>query len=633
VARNPNLARRGPKKQLDVNAAKARVLDLLARGVLVSAAMKDVGRKSETYRDWRKNDPDFRARVDYLRDVAGRGRDGGSSEPVPDFPEFASTYLGQPLGEHQLRIWDALEGREPRSLHPAMRFRAGWPERLIINMPPSHAKSTTWTVNYVVWRIHRDPNVKIIVISKSQPMAKKFLGAIKFRLTSPLYRDMHTAFAPNGGWRDPDNSWTTTEIYVQGKGDGEKDPTVQCLGLRGQIYGARADLIICDDIVTLENVGQYEPQIDWLTQEVISRLPEDEQGLLLVCGTRVAAVDLYKVLRDEFVDFDGNHVFNYFSQPAVLEYADRPQDWVTLWPSTTNRKGETVRKWDGRALSKRRAEMRDDRRWALIYQQADVADRSTFPPEAVEASVNGRRNPGPLKPGAWGHLVSMEQCYVIGGLDPATTGYTAALVYAVERRSGRRYVLDGYNRRHTTPAELRSMMKAFTTQYGIREWRVETNAFQRSIVQDEDLTQWLYANGAVIRGHYTTGSKYDEDFGVASMAPLFLSCVTADPANGRNWTRNPDGLIELPNKRLSQVVTSLCEQLVVWQPGQKHLIQDLVMALWFCEIAAREYIGVGAEDRMSHMDSPFLSRRDKALQVVVDLNELEAEAASEGLVI
>lgn len=634
VARN--LARRGPKRALDADAAKARVLELLARGYLVEAAMREVARRPETYREWRRTDPEFRDKVDYVRAVAERSKSSGTSpNVVPDFPEFCRDFLGQPLGEHHVRIWDALNGREPRDLHPNMNYRPGWPERLLINVPPGHGKSTAFTVNYVTWRIHKDPNVKIIIISKSQPMAKKFLGAIKQRLTSSLYKEMHVAFAPNGGWKDPDNSWTTTEIYVQGKGDGEKDPTVQALGLRGHIYGARADLILLDDVVTLENVGQSEAQIEWIAQEVISRLPEDEAGQLIVCGTRVAAMDLYKVMRDDFVDYEGEPVFTYFSQPAVLEYGDSPNDWVTLWPYTTNRKGEQVRKWDGKALAKRRSEMRDDRRWALVYQQADVSDHSTFPPEAVEASVNGRRNPGPLKAGAWGHATTMEQCYVVAGLDPATTGYTASVVYAVHRRTGRRFILDAFNRRDTSPAEMRAMVKSFTTRYGIREWRIETNAYQRAIVQDEELKQWLYANGAIVRGHYTTGNKYDESFGIASMAVLFLSCIEGDPENSRGWRRTKDGgLIELPNKRLSQSVASLCEQLVVWQPNQKNLVQDLVMALWFAELAARDYIGVDGLGRDTHLDSPFMSRRDRRLQVVVDLNELEAEqTAADDLVI
>lgn len=34
-----------------------------------------------------------------------------------------------------------------------MTYNPGEPDLLICNTPPEHAKSTTLTVNYVVWRI------------------------------------------------------------------------------------------------------------------------------------------------------------------------------------------------------------------------------------------------------------------------------------------------------------------------------------------------------------------------------------------------------------------------------------------------------------------------------------------------
>jgi hypothetical protein len=595
-------------------------LALLRAGSKVSDAMASVDRTVETYKDWRKQDLDFRREVDFIREAADRQ---GSQEAVPDFPEFCAKYLGHPLGEHHLRVWDVMCGREPRDMHPSMTYRPGWRERVIVNMPPEHAKSSIWSIDYVVWRIHRDPNIRIVIVSETLNMAKKYLWAIKNRLTSSQYREMHLRYAPQGGWRDPDESWTSTMIYVQGKGDGEKDPTVQALGTGGQIQGARADLVILDDVQTLKTLGQTEALADWISQDVLSRLPPEERGILLDLGTRVGAMDIHRTLRDEYKDFEDQYVFTFLKMPAVLEYADSVDDWVTLWPCSRNAKGEDVRAWPGRALARRRSEMRDDRMWSTVYQQEDVAINAVFPPEAIEASVNGRRNPGPLKGStAWGHATTMEQCYVVGGLDPAVTGYTAAVVMAVERGTNRRFVLTGFNKRDTTPAELRSMMHSLTEEYGIREWRVEINAFQRSIVQDEDLKQWLYARGCVLQSHYTTSNKYDPDFGISAMAPLFLSCVEADASNGRNWKRR-EGLIELPNKRLSAPVSALCEQLVMWQPGQKNLIQDMVMALWFAEIGVREWIGVTGPNRLTHLHSPFATRRDRKLQLVVPMNELE----------
>jgi hypothetical protein len=41
----------------------------------------------------------------------------------------------------------------------------------------------------------------------------------------------------------------------------EKDPNIEAVGIGGQIYGKRADMIIVDDAVTLKNANEFEKQI------------------------------------------------------------------------------------------------------------------------------------------------------------------------------------------------------------------------------------------------------------------------------------------------------------------------------------------------------------------------------------
>jgi hypothetical protein len=72
-----------------------------------------------------------------------------------------------------------------------------------------------------------------------------------------------------------------------------------------------------------------------------------------------------------------------------------------------------------------------------------VAEDATFHPIAVMGSVNKRRKPGPLVPGAWGHpRAGMEGMHVIGSIDPAGTGMAFILIYAVNRITKERWVLD-----------------------------------------------------------------------------------------------------------------------------------------------------------------------------------------------
>lgn len=266
-----SIAKKSTKRVINTADAKAKVLVLLGQGFQRAEAMNAVNRTLSAYLEWRKVDPVFRAAVDELREARALADEMGT-QPVPDFETFCRDWLHEPLYPHHLRILDAIEGRQPRDMHPSMEYTSGRHGRCICNVPPGHGKTTQFSVNYPVWLIHRNPNIQIIIVSKSQKFAEKILGAIKQKLTSPLYRDLHLRFAPEGGWKDPDSSWTQTAIYVQGKGGG-KDPTVQALGINGQIYGARADLIILDDAITMGNVTAHEAQRDWVMQEVASRLP------------------------------------------------------------------------------------------------------------------------------------------------------------------------------------------------------------------------------------------------------------------------------------------------------------------------------------------------------------------------
>lgn len=601
--------------------------------------MTSVGRKVASYLQWMKDDAEFKAEIQKLRAARtdNPDPDAPGQMPVPDFPKFCEE-LGQPLHPHQLRMWDVIEGRTPRDPHQAMRFSQGtkWASacegapagRTIINLPPGHAKTTTFSINYTTWLIHKNPNVKIIVVSKDQGLAKQILGAVKFRLTSPVYREMHARYAPEGGWKDPDQSWTQTEIYVQGKGDGEKDPTMQALGIGGRIYGARSDVIILDDAITLANVNEHEKQQHWLEQEVESRL--DGAGLLALLGTRIAPIDLYSELREITItadlddeDDDGDEdnaevpVYTYFSMPAVLDEGDGNwRNWVSLWPE---------RFPPGKL---RRMRRREDR-WALVYQQQDVSEDATFSARAVEAAVNGQRLPGLMTKAGMGHRMNgMEGLHVIGGLDPATTGATAMLIIGLDRATEKRYVLDGFNHRNTTPSLMRDTVKRLTDQYGVAEWVIERNAFQRFLTQDDDLTSFLRSRGCRLTEHYTHQNKYDADFGIAAMAPLFLTCGEPPSNKGAGkWRQTPEkALIELPSPRQNAWVAELVNQLVVWQPtGMKQLQKtDLVMALWFTEIAVKRILGHG-RTRIAHLENPFAAQGLLRRRTVINIADYKRD--------
>lgn len=596
--------------------AKAELLKLLGRGLTVRESCRRVGKSEKSYEYYRRTDPEFREAVDRTRIALSRGHSDRPQVEVPDFPEFCETYLHNKLFDHQLQWFDLLEGREPRNLHPSMHFAEGKAQRLIVNTPPGHAKSTTITVNYVVWRLVQNPDIKVIIVSKAQRLAEQFLLQIKERLTSPEYDALQMAFAPPGGWREGSVSWKANQFYIGGRSAEAKDPTVQAVGIRGQVYGSRADLIIVDDAVDNTNVGEFDKQIDWLLGIVASRLAP-RSGRLLVIGTRIAARDMYSELLEPTRYFGGKPPWTHLQQPAVLDYAEDPADWLTLWPFADRPadpeeeplENGLFRRWDGPTLH----EVRDGltpAQWSRIYQQEQVSEDSVFNAEQVAVSCQAR--PKGLIPDdpVLGRKGGMNGLRLIAGLDPASVGYSAFVLLGVDTVTGHRFVVDVHNESQMPPDRLKGLIKSWTEQYGVNEWRIERNAFQAFLTRDAELGQWLASRGVVLTEHTTGNNKHDPNFGVMAMSSLF-----------------DHGLIHLPNSR-SEAVKALMEQLVTWQPQPpKSLKTDLVMALWFAELRAQELVS-RAERKNLFRDSMFLTRGDVSSRVAVSAQEYEALAVA-----
>lgn len=599
---------------------KTQVLDFIKQGYSVKKAMDAVGRSVKTYEYYRKVDPQFAEAVDRLRSMVQRGEHRDPVE-VPPFEEFSMKYLGTQVFPHQMQWVDLLEGRDPQGLHPSQVYEPGEPEMVIVNTPPNHAKSTTITMNYVTYRICQNPNVRILIVSKTQALAQKFLLGVKNRLTHPKYQEMQLKFGPPGGFDSNSDSWKQEMIYVSGdiRDSGEKDPTVQAIGIRGHIYGARADLIIMDDCVDGTNAHEYEKQIDWVQSEVFSRI--DDGGKLLVVGTRLRPKDLYSELRDPLRYPDEVSPWTYLSQPAVLEFDDNPKNWVTLWPKTNLPPVGIVQqpdengmypKWDGPALFKRRARMSPNM-WAMVYQQQQVHEDSIFPIDMLKSTVNAGRQAGLIPRGMPSCRPNgMDGLIVIAGFDPAGAGYSAATVIGLDLSDQKRYILDVHNQAGMTPDGIRDLFKRWTEKYKISEWRVEKNALQTMITQDREIRENLANYGSTLREHHTGANKWDADFGVASLATLFSG-----------W-KDGRALVEFPSTYQSEGVKALVEQLSVWYPGApKTQKTDCVMSFWFAELACRDRIQAINSYQRSHVKNPFLTRYDKDNQYSVNVFDIE----------
>ena len=606
--------------------AKRIILGCVSEGMTIEAACGSAGKSIKTYEYYRRTDKQFADKVDRTR--LGLKDKAFASGDVHDltFAEFRQRFLHSRTFPHQQNLVDVIEGREPGWLHPSMKYEPGLASnRVLINIPPNHAKSITITVDYVTWQVCRNPNFRVLIVSQTQQLAADFLYAIKQRLTHPMYEALQTAYAAGVGFNSKSASWQATRVTFgdELRESSEKDPNIEAVGIGGQIYGKRADMIIVDDAVTLKNANEFEKQIRWLTQDVRSRL--NPTGKLIVIGTRVASVDLYRELRQEDRYPGGLVPWKYLAMPALLEADEDPDKWVTLWPySDMPFDGQTEAekteeglypRWSGRNLYNERQAM-DASTWALVYQQQDVSENAAFDPVCVRGSIDGMRKSGRLEPGHPGHPKDLSGFTFICGMDPAIVGDTAAICYAIDRATSKRYIVDALKITRPSPQQIRDIILNWTSLYSPSEWIIEKNAFQAFLTQDEGIRQHLATRGVLLKEHHTGSNKWDSGFGVASMATLFGT----KQFDGKH---HRDNLIHLPSDQ-TENVKALIEQLITWTPTTKGKT-DMVMALWFCEIRAREMLNYG-QYATHHLKNPFLTSAEKRKRVVVNIDEMLAQA-------
>jgi hypothetical protein len=633
--------------------AKDHVVAGIAKGKTLAVLAAEVGRTLKTLEGWRTKDPVFATRSDEARAMYRRQKEATLADAVAaqeekknaeewgkgprdiSFEEFRRVYLDRDTYDHQRSWMYALDGKElPEGLPGTLLLRN--PKRMIINVPPGHSKSTVITVEWAVYKICMNPNSHGVIIGKTEAKAKKFLHAVKQRLTDRRWSKLQRAYAPPGGFKQQGNVWTATQIYVgQPVASEEKDPTVQALGLKGDLQGARLQWMILDDVVDMQNAHLWEDQKEWLDDIAQSRL---YGGQLLAVGTRAGNYDLYAALLDGDNFISGKSSWSHMKQPAVIEYGESPEDWVTLWPRSTqpfDPDDETsvpdedgmYPTWDGPKLAEKRNSI-DPAKWSLLYQQEETNATNTFKREAVWGSVNRLRKPGPLRAGAPGHpRQGREGMYVVASMDPNFgQGIGFVVVMAVDRTTQKRWVLNAFVKSHPSAEWTIETIKDVTEVYGVNGWVIENNGFQGFLVNLPEIKTFLATRGVRMQGHWSSTNKADPDFGISSMSGLFGSIALSAGAVDKA-VHNGDNLIQIPDPAGCEGLKVLIEQLLIWEPGKsgKELPQDGPMALWFAEIRAREILGHQSEQsaRTHAKQSKFATRRRIARRSVVPTHVYE----------
>lgn len=187
------------------------------------------------------------------------------------------------------------------------------PQDVMVQAQRGEAK-TTITAMFAVWSLIHDPKHRVVVACSNGKRAKEMATLItRLILTCPILSCLKPD--KNAGDRTAIDSF---DVHHELKGT-DKSPSVACLGIIGGLTGARADLLIADDIEIPQN-SDTAGKREWL-MSLSNEFPA-------VCTGR-------KDMKGEWI-----------SKPRII-YLGTPQTSESMYNTLPGR-GFAVRIWPGR---------------------------------------------------------------------------------------------------------------------------------------------------------------------------------------------------------------------------------------------------------------------------------------------
>lgn len=174
-----------------------------------------------------------------------------------------------------LSLWNASQNQKT----PIIHFRiANWlqtcwergDQRLILQAFRACGKSTLTGI-FSAWVLYRDPDLRILVLAAESRLANKMVRQIRKLIEKhPLTKNLKP--------KNPDE-WAADSFTVNRRRI-SRDPSVLARGIYANITGARADIILCDDVEvpnTCDTVQKRHKLRDRLTENEFILVPGGRQ--------------------------------------------------------------------------------------------------------------------------------------------------------------------------------------------------------------------------------------------------------------------------------------------------------------------------------------------------------------------
>ena len=106
---------------------------------------------------------------------------------------------------------------------------------------------TFLTAAYVVWRLWRNPDLKVVIVSANEAFANEIASFIKQIIDHDAGDGLWCELRAKPGQRQ------STLVFDVGPAKADKSPSVKAVGITGQLTGSRGDLVISDDVEVVKN--------------------------------------------------------------------------------------------------------------------------------------------------------------------------------------------------------------------------------------------------------------------------------------------------------------------------------------------------------------------------------------------
>jgi len=437
---------------------------------------------------------------------------------------------------------------------------------ILLLLPAGHGKTTLFSNKLPIRRITKNPNIRIMHIMNNSTDAEQNLAAIEAQLEDPKSLLVQECGPFKG------KVWKATEFHVAGRTINDKDATFAAYGTGSNVFGHRADIVICDDILNLENAGPFASERtrqsteDWFFQGVMKVTAP--YGITIVIGTVMDFRDLYhKIMKLPN--------WKVIHRKAVIDDTTKE----VLWPKRFSYE------WLAR---EREVDLTSFlKRFQNIALETSML---TFPASDLQAIKNKERGWGQISK----KMIDEGATTIVNAFDP-TSGQSSkskwcgffSIAFNHKQKEPRPYYVLKVTR-FRAPLEVTdeewaegklgqtNFLIDEHTKANARVTVIEANGAHQYLMQSTRLRAFQ-ASGHVIEPHYTSDrNKPDPFVGIPSIAAIVRAHMCEFPYGDDRSRREVDAFFEQEAAQHPMAQTT-----------------DRIMAWWFAIMRARSLSGYG----------------------------------------